>query len=89
MDGRTEGTRDLILAVFRLAVADYLGLSYNHDGIGPTRRVKPRFRADADAFLRSQWANWLGDHIGVQGSAISAELERLDAQYCQVSDRAA
>jgi hypothetical protein len=87
MDGQTEGTRDLILAVFRLA--DYLGLSYNHDGIGPTRRVKPHFRADADAFLRSQWAGWLGDQIGVQAPAISAEAARLEAQVCQVSDRAA
>jgi hypothetical protein len=89
MDGQTEGTRDLILAVFRLAVADYLGLSYNHDGIGPTRRVKQRFRADADAFLRSEWAACLGDQIGVQAPSICAEAVRLGAQDCHVSDRAA
>jgi hypothetical protein len=89
MDGQTEGTRDLILAVFRLAVADYLGLSHNHDGIGPTRRVRSRFRADADAFLRSPWAAWLGDQICVRAAAICAEAERLDAQVCRVPDHAA
>jgi hypothetical protein len=89
MDGQIEGARDLILAVFRLAVADFLGASYNHDGSGPTRRVKLRFRADADAFLRSQWGAWLGDRIGVRASAICAEAERLDAEACQVSNTAA
>jgi len=32
MDDRTETARDLVLAIFRLAVCDYLGLSYGHDG---------------------------------------------------------
>jgi len=30
-DGRAIGARDLILAVFRLAVADYLGVWYGHE----------------------------------------------------------
>ena len=34
MDPRFEGARDLILAIFRLAVADYLGLAFSHDGPG-------------------------------------------------------
>jgi hypothetical protein len=89
MDGQTEGTRDLILAVFRLAVADYLGLSHSYDGRGPARRVKPQFRADADGFLRSQWAGWLGDNIGVQASAICAEAKWLDTEVREVSNRAA
>jgi len=40
MDPRIEGARDLILAIFRLAVADYLGLAFSHDGPGPVRRTR-------------------------------------------------
>jgi hypothetical protein len=89
MDGQTEGARDLILAVFRLAVADYLSISYNHDGIGPTRRVNSQFQPDANAFLRSPWAAWLGDQICVQAAVIRAEAQRLDARNRPVSPRAA
>ena len=32
--------RDLVLAVFRLAVADYLGVCYGHDEPGPNKRTK-------------------------------------------------
>jgi hypothetical protein len=32
MDGRSNSARELIIAVFRLAIADYLGLSYSDDG---------------------------------------------------------
>ena len=33
MDPRIEGARDLILAIFRLAVADYLGLAFSRAGL--------------------------------------------------------
>jgi hypothetical protein len=49
-DGRVEGARDLIVAIFRLAMADYMGLSYGHDGPGRSRSIKPPFRSDAAAF---------------------------------------
>ena len=45
MDGRAEGARDLVLAIFRLAVCDYLGLSYGHDG--PDRPRPCLVRQDA------------------------------------------
>jgi hypothetical protein len=48
LDGRTLGAIDLILAIFRLAVADYLGLAYGHDAVGRPRAVRPRYRAHAD-----------------------------------------
>ena len=68
-----KAARDLILAIFRLAVSDYTGVSYGHDGPGRSRLVKPRFRADAAAFLASTWAAWLADLIGLSSKEIWAE----------------
>ena len=65
MDGPTEGARDLVLAIFRLAVADYLGLAYGHQEVGRARRVELRFSCDAEAFLRSPWADCLADWINL------------------------
>lgn len=78
MDPRVEGARDLILAIFRLAVADYLGRAYGHDAPAPirwTRRVP--FQADASVFLAGAWADYLADLIGLQGGAIWREARRL------------
>lgn len=78
MDLRTEGARDLILAIFRMAVADYLGISYGHDGPVPTRQTKGRpFVAEAAAFLASASAAYLADLVGLEASAIWREARRL------------
>ena len=79
MDGVTEGARDVVLAIFRLAVADYLGLAYGHDGAGRPRAVRPRHRADAELVLRGPWAVCLGDWINLSA----------DAVWCQAQTRAA
>ena len=39
-DGSAIGARDLILAILRLAVADYLGVCYGHDEPAPYERRK-------------------------------------------------
>lgn len=78
MDPRVEGARDLILAIFRLAVADYLGHAFSHDGPGPLRRTrKAQFHAAARLFLASGWAAYLADLIGFDGGAIWREARRL------------
>jgi hypothetical protein len=64
-------------AVFRLAVADYLGNWYGHDGPGPGKRTNARFRHDAQTFLRSPWAAYLGDAAGLSANAIWHEACRL------------
>lgn len=74
---RAEGARDLIVAIFRLAVADYMGLSYGHDGHGRSRSIRPPFRSDAAAFLGSEWAETLADLIGLSASTIWKEARRL------------
>jgi hypothetical protein len=64
-DGRAIGARDLILAVFRLAVADYLGVWYGHDEPAPVKRTKGGFRSEAEEFLRSSWGAYLADLVGI------------------------
>jgi hypothetical protein len=81
MDPRIEGARDLILAVFRLAVADYLGLAYSHDGPGPARRTRRApYAGQAGLFLASAWARYLADLIGLEASAIWREARKLAAE---------
>ena len=76
-DGRAIGARDLILAVFRLAVADYLGVWYGHDEPAPVKRTKGGFHSEAEEFLRSSWAAYLADLVGIQANAIWRDTERL------------
>jgi hypothetical protein len=83
-DGRTIGARDLILAVFRLAVADYLGVWYGHDEPAPVKRTKGGFHSEADEFLRSSWAAYLADLVGIQANAIWRDTERLHRRDLQM-----
>jgi hypothetical protein len=76
-DGRAIGARDLILAVFRLAVADYLGVWYGHDEPAPVKRTKGGFHSEAEGFLCSAWAAYLADLVGIQAKAIWRDSERL------------
>jgi hypothetical protein len=75
-EGRAAGGRELILAIFRLAVADYVGVSYGHDQPVRHRRVQPVYREDAAAFLRSPWADALADLIGLSSAVIWREARR-------------
>ena len=78
MDPRIEGARDLILAVFRLAVADYLGLAFSHDGLGPVRRTRRApYIEQAGLFLSSASAAYLADLVGLQAQAIWREARLL------------
>ena len=79
MDGRAEGTKDLVVAIFRLAVDDYMGLSYGHDGPERSRPIRPLFRTDAAAFLASGWAARLADLIGLSAPTIWTEARRRRA----------
>ena len=77
LEGRTEGARELVLAVFRLAVADYLGQSYSHDGDTPVRAAGAQFRPEAATFLISGWAGYVADLIGLDSRAIWREARLL------------
>lgn len=76
-EGRVEGARELILAVFRLAVADYLGVSYGHNQPVRWRRIRPVHRDGAAAFLQSPHAAAVADLIGLSSAAIWRETRLL------------
>jgi len=76
-EGRAIGARDLIIAVFRLAVADYLCVWYGHDEPAPLKGTKGGHHSDAEEFLGSSWAAYLADLIGIQAKAIRRDAERL------------
>jgi hypothetical protein len=78
MDGRTEGAIELIAAIFRLAVADYLGHSYSHDACAAIRSTSQRHRPDAQGFLSGPWARYLADQVGLEAPALWREVRRLD-----------
>ena len=78
MNPRSEGAKELLLAVFRLAVADYLGISYSHDGCAPTRCVRSGFRSEAECFLVSAWASCLADMAGLSASAVWREARIVE-----------
>ncbi|HEV2035108.1 MAG TPA: hypothetical protein VGU71_13080 [Candidatus Dormibacteraeota bacterium] len=73
--------RELVLAVFRLAVADYVGVAYGHDEPGPDKRtrVNPKVQSDAAKFLTSPWATHLGELAGFSAHVVwnSSQPERL------------
>jgi hypothetical protein len=74
LEGRTEGARELILAVFRLGVADYLGHSYSHDGDAPVRNIDHRWSSEAATFLKGAWAASLADLIGLDAGPSGERL---------------
>jgi hypothetical protein len=74
MDGRSEGARDLVLAVFRLAVCDYLGLSYGHDGPDRPRACRTSHDAPEVAlFLTGAWAAHLAEMAGFRSGLVWRE----------------
>ena len=86
MDERTETARDLVLAIFRLAVCDYLGLSYGHDGPDRSRHCGRSDRAvEAGFFLTSSWAAHLAELAGFRADLVwreaRAELKGMTAAF--------
>ena len=70
------GARDLVLAIFRLAVADYLGVCYGHDEPGPYKRIHGTFQFEGSEFLQSPWAAHLADLAGVSVHVVWKEAQR-------------
>lgn len=68
--------RDLVLAVFRLAVADYLGVCYGHDEPGPNKRTNGSSQAEGADFLVSPWAAHLADLASFSVHTVWKEAQR-------------
>jgi hypothetical protein len=80
VEGLDICARDLVLAVFRLAVADHLGICYGHDEPGPNKRTKGNFHAEAADFLLSPWATHLADLAGFSVHVVWQEAQRQRLQ---------
>lgn len=66
---------------FRLAISDYLGLSYSHEGVAPLRTVRcSRYKSDALVFLSGPWAKYFSDLLGLEASAILRQAKFLEAE---------
>ena len=71
-----EGCRDLVLAVFRLAVCDYLGQRYGYDGPVSYQRLRASGCAtssSAEVFLTDPWASHLADMAGFSAATVWRE----------------
>jgi hypothetical protein len=77
LDDRDIGAQDLVISIFRMAVADALGIAYGHDGPAPTRRVRRTHSQEAQRFLTSGWAAYLADAAGFSGSAVRVRARDL------------
>ena len=84
-DGLAICSRDLVLAVFRLAVADYLGVCYGHDGPGPYKRIHGTFQFEGAQFLQSPWAAHLADLAGVSVHVVWKEAQRQRGRDVEAS----
>jgi hypothetical protein len=74
-----EACRDLVLAIFRLAVCDLLGRRYGYDGPVSYQRLRTNRRSErraAEAFLMSDWAGDLGDLAGFSVVGTRHEVQR-------------
>jgi hypothetical protein len=65
MDWQIECSRDLVLAILRLAVSDYLGIAYGHDDPLPTKQASRNHCYEAESFLKSPWCAYLSDLVGL------------------------
>ena len=88
VEGLSICARDLVLAVFRLAVADHLCVCYGHDEPGPNKRTKGNFQAEAADFLGSPWAAHLADLAGFSVTIVWKEAQRQRLRDAEL-DRAA
>jgi len=72
-----ECPQELVLAVFRLAVSDRLGIAYGHDSPTRQRPVPMRHGSDAERFLMSRWAEHLGEIAGIPTRAVRSHVLEL------------
>src|SRR5438128_3116080 len=78
-DCRAVCARDLVLAVFRLAVADVVGICYGHDGPIPKKLIRNRHLApEAAVFLTGPWAAHLADLAGFRLRTLRSRLENAN-----------
>ena len=90
MDGRDIGACELVVAIFRMAVADAQAVAYGHEETIPIRHVRPRHRPEANDFFELPWAGYLAETIGLCPAEVrrrAATLARLQTLRGTVLDK--
>lgn len=75
-----EGCRDLVLAVFRLAVCDCLGQRYGYDRPVSNQCLRapvPESRRTAEGFLAGPWAMHLAEMAGFAARTVWLETRAM------------
>lgn len=88
MDWQIECSRDLVLAILRLAVSDYLGIAYGHDEPVPMKCTVRSRSQEAEHFLKSPWCGYLSDLIGLSPGVVWREAVVLNDHTRRHSDPA-
>lgn len=86
MSLEVEGCRDLVVAIFRLAVCDLLGRRYGYDGPVSYQKLTrdvSKHRHRAEAFLLSDRASDLAAAAGFSAIAARHEVRRLLAEVTE------
>ena len=77
MDPQIECMRDLVLAILRLAVADYLGIAYGHDEPVPMKFTTGSRCGEAELFLTGPWCAYLSNLIGLPPGLVWREASLI------------
>jgi hypothetical protein len=77
MDWQIECSRDLVLAILRLAVSDYLGIAYGHDEPAPMKCTGRSRNREAEIFLKSPWCAYLSDLIGLSPGVVWRQVLQM------------
>jgi len=78
VDWQIECSRDLVLAILRLAVSDYLGIAYGHDEPVPMKSTVRSRNQEAEHFLKSPWCGYLSDLIGLPRGVVWQEASLIN-----------
>jgi hypothetical protein len=79
VDWQIECSRDLVLAILRLAVSDYLGIAYGHDEPVPMKSTIRSRNQEAEHFLKSPWCGYLSDLIGLPPGVVWREASLINS----------
>ena len=77
MDQQIECSRDLVLAILRLAVTDYLGIAYGHDEPVPMKLTSRNRCSEAELFLKGPWCDYLSNLIGLPPGLVWREASLI------------
>jgi hypothetical protein len=86
MNAHDLGAQELVVAAFRMAVADATGVSFVHESTGSRKRCFSPHAAEAREFLYSAWAQYLADLADIPLTEIRLRLRRSEPYQVDVAE---